>query len=400
MSRRAAGRLAWVLYGLAAVLAVSTIVLALLNNTSVHDFVVYYAAVGPAVGLSSPLLGALILARYPDNRVGWVLCALGLGLAAVLFGSEYARYTLLTRPGSLPGGPAVGWLYNWGWMPIFGLVPLLFLLFPDGRLRNRRWRPVGWVNAITLVGPAAVVAVVTWPHRGLYLMSGDELLPATAPQFALVEAVEGAYFIGITVLIGAGVASVLARLRHAAGVERQQVKWLLYGGGVAVAITAVTTVFPTLETGVTALLTFAALLGTIAVAIFRYRLYDVDRIINRTLVYALLTGVLGVGYAGAVLVLGQIVGQQRSSLAVAGATLAVAALFQPARRRIQDQVDRRFNRRRYDAAKTIQAFSGRLRHEIDLDALTAALPTVVYTAMEPTAISLWLRAPTERTGRQ
>jgi MFS family permease len=399
MSRRAAGRLAWVLYGLAAALAVSTIALALLNNTSLRDFLVYYAAVGPTVGLSSPLLGALILARYPDNRVGWVLCALGVGLAAVLFGSEYARYALLTRPDSVPGGAAVGWLYNWGWMSIFALVPLLFLLFPDGRLRNRKWRPVGWATAITLAGPAAVVAVVTWQYRGPYLMSGEELLPATAPQFSLVEAVEGGYFIAMTVLIAAGVASVLARLRHAAGVERQQIKWLLYGGGVAVAITVVTTVFPTLETGLTALLTFAALLGAIAVAIFRYRLYDVDRIINRTLVYAVLTGVLGVSYAGVVLILGQIVGQGRSSL-VAGATLAVAALFQPARRRIQDQVDRRFNRRRYDAAKTIQAFSGRLRQEIDLDTLTAALPTVVHTVMEPTNVSLWLRASTERPGGQ
>jgi hypothetical protein len=396
MSTRAAGGLAWVLYGLAAVLAVGTIILALLNHTSLRDFVVYYAAVGPAVGLSSPLLGALILDRYPDNRVGWVLCALGVGAAAVLFASEYARYALVTRPGALPGGAVIGWMYNWGWMPFFGLMPLLFLLFPDGRLRSRAWRPAGWVAGVTLAVPAAVVAVVTWQYRGLYLMSGDEMLPPTAPHFSLVETVEGAYFIALTVLIAAGVTSVFTRLRHAVGIERQQVKSLLYGGGIAVAITAVTTVFPTLETGVTALLTLAALLSTIAVAIFRYRLYDVDRVINRTLVYAGLTGILGVTYAIAVLILGQIAGQQRSSLAVAGATLIVAALFRPVQRRIQDQVDRRFNRRRYDATRTIQMFSARLRQEIDLATLTVDLRTVVTKTMEPTMVSLWLRGDTGR----
>jgi hypothetical protein len=397
-ARRGPVAVAWALYGLAAALAVSTVVLSVLNHTPLREFVVYYGAVGPTVGLTSPLLGALILRRYPDNRIGWVLVALGLGLAAVLFGSEYTRYALLTRPDFLPGGAAVGWAYNFGWMPVFALLPLLFLLFPDGRLRSRRWRPVAWAAAVTIVVPAAVVAALTWRHRGMFLMSAEELLPEAAPEYALVIGVEQGYFAAVVVLLVAGFATVLTRLRRAVGIERQQVKWLLYGGGVAVAITTVTTVFPALETGVTALLTFAGLLGAIAVAVFRYRLYDIDRIVSRTVAYALLTVLLGAGYAAVVLGLGNRLGEDSPSLVVAGATLAVAAVFQPARRRIQEVVDRRFNRRRYDAERTIAAFSGRLRQQTDLDALTAELLAVVDQTMQPTRAALWLR-PAADPGR-
>lgn len=400
MTSQTTARVAWAVCGLSAAFGMGTIVLALLNHTSLRDFVVNYSAVGPIIGISSPLLGALIITRHPTNRIGWVLCALGAGLATTMFAYEYGKYALVTRPGSLPGPISLIWWYNWSWMPVVGLTPFVFLLFPDGQLRNRRWRPAAWAGTVTLVVPPAVVAVVTWPYRGLDLLFADELLPETAPEFPLLEAVESAYFVALVALIAAGMASVFVRLRHATGMERQQVKWLLYGGGVAVAITAVTTIFPTSETGVTALLTFVGLLGAIAVAVLRYRLYDIDRIINRTLVYGLLTGILGAGYAVAVLILGPLAGQDRSSLVVAGATLAVAAAFQPARRRIQDQVDRRFNRRRYDAARTIQAFSTRLRQEVDLDALTAELVAVVDQTMEPARVSLWLRPHPEPASRR
>jgi hypothetical protein len=389
-SRRAA-RLAWALCVLSVAFGVTTIILALVNGTSLRDFVVHYAALGPFVGVTSPLLGALIVTRYPGNRIGWILCALGLGLAVDQFANEYARYALLTRPGSLPGGAAALWFYNLAWMPVFGLLPFLFLLFPDGRLRSRRWRPVAWTAAVLLAVPPALIAVLAWPHRGPGMYTTETYVPGTDRWVGVVSALDTGFFLGTAVVIAASMAAVLVRLRRARGIERQQVKWLLYGGGVAVAITAVGGLFPVLETGVGSLLTFAGLLGAIAVAIFRYRLYDIDRIINRTLVYALLSATLGLGYAGVVLALGQVLGQERSGLAVAGATLAMAALFQPLRRRIQDAVDRRFNRRRYDAARTIAAFSARLREEIDLDSLTAELLAVVDHTIQPTQAWLWLR---------
>jgi hypothetical protein len=393
MTSRNATRVAWAVCALSTVLGAGTIVLALLNETSLRDFVLGYSAHGPVVGIVNPLLGALIITRYPGNRIGWVLCATGLGMAAATISNEYATYVLLTRPGSLPGGAAAAWWFNFGWMPVVGILPLLFLLFPDGGLRTRRWRPAAWATAATIVVPPAVIAAVTWPYRGPALLPTEHLLPAATPQATLLAVVRTVFFVMVIILLAAGMASVLARLRHATGRERQQIKWLLYGGGIAVAVTTVNRVFPALDTGVTSLLVFGGLVGAIAVAIFRHQLYDIDRIINRTLVYALLTTILAAGYTLTVLVLGSVVGRGRPSLAVAGATLAMAATFQPARSRIQDAVDRRFNRRRYDAAKTIQTFSGRLRAETDLDTLATELVTVVGQTMEPTTVALWLRPP-------
>jgi hypothetical protein len=180
---RASGRVAWRLCALSAMLGVGTVVRAVLNQTSLRDFVVDYAAIGPVVGISSPLLGALIIARYPDNRIGWVLYAIGVGLAVTMAGAEYARYTLLTRPGYLPGGGILGWIYNWSWMSVLGLLPFLFLLFPDGRLRSRRWRPVALLAVVSTVVPPAVVAVVGWPYLGPELWFSEELLAAGAPEF-------------------------------------------------------------------------------------------------------------------------------------------------------------------------------------------------------------------------
>jgi hypothetical protein len=191
----------------------------------------------------------------------------------------------------------------------------------------------------------------------------------------------------------AAVGSIVLRLRRAAGIERQQLKWFAYVGAVgAVLLLAVGFVSP--NSVIVTLFWFPALAATIGIAILRYRLYDIDRLINRTLVYGLLTALLGAVYAGLVLVLGQLfggVGGDPPSWAVAGATLAVAALFQPGRRRIQAVVDRRFNRRKYDAARTIEAFSARLRDKVDLDALAAELLTVANQTMQPTTVSLWLR---------
>jgi hypothetical protein len=235
-------------------------------------------------------------------------------------------------------------------------------------------------------------AARAWPLRGPSLLTPLSLL-AFAGRPGMIA--------GLVLLASAAAAaaSLLVRLRRAGGVERQQLKWFAYAAVVSTLAVMLPASVPVLV-ALPGLLALLCLPGAIAVAILRYRLYDIDRILNRTLVFGLLTAVLGLGYVGLVLVLGQLFGGMAKyppSWAVAGATLAVAALFRPARHRIQDAVDRRFNRRRFDAVKTIEAFSARLRDEVDLDTLTSDLLTVVNQTMEPTTASLWLRPPGDRS---
>ena len=278
---------------------------------------------------------------------------------------------------------------------------ILLLLFPTGRPLSPRWWWVVWLAAVANV-LVIVGALPLWPLRGVALLGLREV-PSPVGPLGVV------YIVGEWGVIAAGVAaaaSLLVRFRRARGAERQQIKWLLYtavvfGVGVPPAsLLAFTIGASELAADVVGAMFVAGLPAAIGVAILKYRLYDLDRLINRTLVYGLLTTLLGLGYAGLVLVLGQVfggIGAEPPSWAVAGATLAVAALFQPARRRVQAAVDRRFNRRRYHAAQTIEAFSARLRDEIDLDTLRAELLAVVDHTMEPTTVSLWLRPRVERS---
>jgi hypothetical protein len=272
----------------------------------------------------------------------------------------------------------------------------LLLLFPTGRPPSPRWRWVLWSAGIG--NALAVVSLVSslWPRRGLALLQrgGPEAGGVLGTLYNV------GYWVALVAVLAA-VASLVVRLRRARGVERQQLKWVVYAVVMAGCFTLLMEA-PNLidRSELAADVMYALLIALIPVpvgmAILRYRLYDIDRLINRTLVYGLLTALLAGVYAGAVLVLGQVfgaVGGDPPSWAVAGATLAVAALFQPARRRIQQVVDRRFNRRKYDAAKTVEAFSVRLRDELDLDALTAELLAVVNQTMQPTGVWLWLRSP-------
>jgi hypothetical protein len=282
------------------------------------------------------------------------------------------------------------------------LLTALLLLFPDGRPPSPRWRWVLWLAGIG-AGCSVVGALSMWPLRGIGLL---QVSGGPEP----VGVLETFYAVGFWVAVAAvlaAIASLVVRFRRARGVERQQLKWVVYAVVVVVLcfILFMVAPDPIRLTELAADVVFALLTAVIpvamGVAILRYRLYDIDRLINRTLVYGLLTALLGGLYAGAVLVLGQVfgeVGRDPPSWVVAGATLAVAALFQPARRRIQAMVDRRFNRRKYNAAKTVEAFSLRLRDEVDLDALTAELLVVVDQTIQPTRASLWLRpsAPDSR----
>jgi hypothetical protein len=274
------------------------------------------------------------------------------------------------------------------------------LLFPDGRLVSPRWRPVAWALAGDI---AALWVWAAFAPRPLEAIGLEHLTNPLGLQQA-----EAAFklLIGIAFPIGAllavlSVASMVVRFRQSRGVERQQLKWFTYA---ATLVTLVWLVFfaaglerllPPLLVFIASDIWLAGIPAAIGIAVLRYRLYDIDRLINRTLVYGLLTAVLGLGYAGAVLLLGQLFGgvtNNPPNWAVAAVTLAVAALFQPARHRIQAAVDRRFNRRKYNAAQTVEAFTARLRDEIDLDTLSAELLTVVDQTMQPTTASLWLQS--------
>jgi hypothetical protein len=350
--------------------------------------------------MSFPLVGAVIATHRARNPLGWMFLAIGLSQGLVVFGSQYASYVYRTTPSVAPGGELAVWVAQWAWAPGLGLL-LTFvpLLFPDGRLPSRRWRPVAWLSAVPIVVIPVSTAVALWPWRG------PALLDPSGVQQGMGELGVILNFVPYLLMLGCGVACLVAlllRFRRARGVERQQLKWLLFACAVTIAVFVV--VQPNTpsqwELGLLlALPLFPAVPVAAGVAILRYRLYEIDRIINRTLVYALLTAILGLGYATGsllfVLVAGA--GSDPPSWLVAAATLAAAALFHPARRRIQAAVDRRFNRRRYHAAQTIQAFSARLRDEVDLDTLSAELVAVADRTMEPTMLSLWLRPPTERS---
>jgi hypothetical protein len=340
-------------------------------------------------------VGAAIVAHRPGNAVGWIFSAIGLLTATGVVAAEYAAYVARTRPGSAPGMVLAAAYNSWWWYPTLALV-LVFtpLLFPTGRLLSARWRPVAVVAA---VGTATIIALSvlqpTFQDEDHPVRNPIGIAGIPDPEAGVL----GAVLFGLLLLCSvAAVLSVVLRFRRSRGVERQQLKWFTYAASLMGVFLLLTDYLFPQSLVVELLYGLAVALVPVAagVAVLRYRLYDIDRLVNRTLVYGTLTALLGAVYAGAVLVLGQLFGGVRGnppSWAVAGATLAVAAVFQPARRRTQAVVDRRFNRRKYDAAETIRAFSTRLRDQIDLDTLAAELVAVVDQTMEPTQVSLWLR---------
>jgi hypothetical protein len=344
-------------------------------------------------------VGAVIAVRT-RNRIGWLFLAFGLAAALLTFANPYHMRGIVIAPGSLPAAALAERLGPVLWPSSYLFFGLVLLLFPDGRLPSPRWRPA----ALTFVASWGLAALYSLVEPATGTLHGVKHTNPLAIQ-ALDHPAWKAVIQGLTAVAVAALAVValapLQRFRRAGPVQRQQLKWFAFvvGGSFAsvLAALAFVAVLP-IVTGALMVVAFAGVLVglpvAVGLAVLRYRLYDIDRLINRTLVYGLVTVLLGAVYAGAVLTLGQVFGGVRErtpSWAVAGATLAVAALFQPARRRIQRAVDRRFNRRRYDAAKTIEAFSARLRDEIDLDTLAGELHAVVDRTMQPTQASLWLR---------
>ena len=385
--------LAWSLWGLAILLVVTAITLRAANH-GVHSELV--PGVFFVFGFGT--VGALVASRRPTHPVGWLFLAVGLVSAVAVLSVEYGVRAIVTAPGSLPGGVWVTWVAYWMWPVNFAALSFLVLLFPSGRLPSPRWRPIAW-----LVG-------VFWGVVILFTMVGDEgdmkgIGVANPVGFALPwwPVVIPMYVLAVVGLPAVVLAPFL-RLRRASGVERQQLKWpalvatvtgLLGVLGMGSSIVPLQPVEFVTEAALI-LATAGILAGlpvAVGIAILRYRLYDIDRIIGRVLVYGLLTAVVGLCYVAGSLVFVLVTGagEDPPSWLIAGATLAAAAVFRPARHRIQAVVDRRFNRRRYDAAKTIEAFSARLREQIDLNTLSAQLVAVVDQTMEPTRVSLWLR---------
>jgi hypothetical protein len=346
--------------------------------------------------IAFPVVGALITMKHPGHSLGWLCLVIGFNLALTLFASEYANYSLITSPGSLPGGRVAGWFDNWGFFTFVGpLGTILPLLFPDGRLPSPRWRAALAFSFVAITLGIASSAFVPGPLANFPRVQN----PLGIRGAEWLEA--GYIFFPLAFLVAS--ASVVVRFRRAKGDERQQLKWFAF----AASILAATFMFVGLDLlpGRAARVSqdivtymFAGLPLSIGIAILKYRLYDIDRIINRTLVYVLVSVVLGLGYYALIILIPLMVSgdeARRSPVIVAAITLAMAALFRPVRTRVQDLIDRRFNRRKYDAARTIEAFSGRLRDEIDLDALTVHVLEVVNETMEPRHCSLWL-APHDR----
>jgi hypothetical protein len=381
MSRRRAAWLAWSMGALSTGLAVAAVVLAGRNGETPAELVFNHHAIGIVTAIGLAVLGALIAARQPRNPIGWLMSVGALFLGVFSFTQQYAPLAVTE---SLPGVAMTSWLASWTNLPGIAItITFVFVLFPDGRLPSHRWRPVGWLMAAATVVPAAVLAIRAWPVRG----------PELAVQNFDHPALGGAFSTGFALVLALSVvalAGLIVRFRRSTGVERQQIKWFAYGAmiGIPLGLPAEVPFWgPILE-----LLQPPLMFTGLGIGMFRYRLYDVDRLLNRTLVYGLLTVSLAAGYAAAVLLGGRVVsGGRTSSLVVAAATLAVAAAFQPLRRAIQEAVDRRFNRRRYDAARTIEAFAVRLRRQVDPDALRAELLAVVDQTVQPTQASLWLR---------
>ncbi|HEV3463226.1 MAG TPA: hypothetical protein VG846_04515 [Actinomycetota bacterium] len=381
MTPRAAVRLAWGLWGL----AVGLIGAALAVNAA--RLLPGWPGVLAVLSLVFITVGAYLAGRRPGNPVGWLLLGWGVVMAFGSFTGAYVDRGVVRDPGSLPGPEWAAWAEAVVWHPAFSLLAFLLLLFPHGRLPSPRWRPFAW---LTVAVYALLSLSAAFSPGAVNLYYPQVTPPVQLPGAGLADTAFDWLLGGQLLVLFTALASLVLRLRRAPGEERQQVKWFVYTVVTVVVVFVTTTL---ILSGGYLFPVFGLIPVSVAVAVFKYRLYEIDRLINRTLVYGLLTALLIGVYAGLVFLLGVVLDPAvgESSLAVAAATLAVAALFQPLRRRLQDLVDRRFNRRRYDAARTVERFSGRLRDQVDLDTLAAELLAVVDHTVQPASASLWLR---------
>jgi MFS family permease len=410
MSRNTASWLAWSLVALSMAFLVGGIALAWavrstapeLPNGSTGDANSVVLAL--AILLTFSVVGAVVASRHPRNTIGWMFCTMGLveGLDTLTRG--YAEFWLASGWGPRSLAVTAAWFSSWAWTPLV-VVPTTFLLllFPDGRLPSPRWRPVAWLAGLGISGFILGYALDAGPLGDLPQIRNP--YGVDSPVMMVVGVAAALVMVGSMV---ASAASVIVRLRQAGRVERQQIKWLAYGGAVVGGAILVGGLIAIWSVTVSIAVTTIALLGvpiSTGVAIVRYRLYDIDILINRTLVYGALTAMLALVYFGGVAVtqaiLRSLSGQeQQPQLAVVISTLVIAALFNPLRRRIQAFIDRRFYRSKYDTRKTLEAFSAKLRDETNLGALSDELVGVVRETMQPAHVSLWLRPDRGPKGRE
>ena len=425
VNTRAYSWLAWALAGLSGAMFVAGAILTILSL-----YVTVPAAQpssdwgsGGAIGdllilapfLAFTIVGALIASRRPENPIGWICLVAGLFWTLIVLDGQYIAYALATT-GVLPLPAAVA-LNQWLWVPPVGLLSIyLILLFPDGKLPSRRWRPLAWFSGAVLIMVSLAIALTPGPLPDLegvrnpfglegypWIADASKVIPVLMPLCAVASAL-----------------SLVLRYRRSGSEEREQIKWIALAGSF-VGLMSLVTVFSTLifeplflgATGTqplwlgilqdVELLSFTGIPVAVGFAVLKYRLYDIDLLINRALVYGSLSATLALVYFGGIVVLQRlfvVLTGQQSTLAVVASTLLIAALFSPLRRRIQRFIDRRFYRKKYDARRTLEAFSTKLREGTDLDALSNDLVGVVRETMQPAHVSLWLRPDSSSEGEQ
>jgi hypothetical protein len=348
-----------------------------------------------AIAVTFAGVGALIASRHPDNTIGWLFLWAAVSAGIGYCAGAYAEHWLDSGDGPALLGKTAAAYSSVSWIPWI-LVPSTFLvlLFPDGHLLSRRWRPVAWC-----AGVGMALAFVTQSLRAGPLEDYPQVKNPYGVDSVVIDLLSGVAALLIVVGIVGSSASLILRFRRARGEQRQQMKWIAFAGAVAgVCVIVFTVLYDVVGENVANGGIMAGVLClplAAGVAILRYRLYDIDVVINRTLVYGALSATLAAAYLGCVLLLQLLLNgvTGNSGLAVAASTLAVAALVRPARARIQAVVDRRFFRRKYDAAQTLEEFSARLRDQIDLGTLNAELSSVVHDTLQPAHVSVWLRSP-------
>jgi hypothetical protein len=413
MSRHVAAWLAWSVCALSLLILAMSLVLIFLGwSTQMPD--VWGSPQEQAITVAGfvgvPIVGGLIASHRPANLYGWLWLGLGMSFALMQFGQAYASYALVAEPGSLPAPRTLVTVLGEGWLAAIIIVPFLFLLFPDGHLPSPGWRLVAWM--IVIVGvPSLILAPFVSDEGGAAPIENPFVIHGAAAE-AISALIDPAITVIFVAIIISGVSLVL-RYHRASGIQRQQIKWFAYAAALNGFLVAIDTLgftdllfrypFGDALWSVLGTVAFVSLNAAVAIAILRYRLYDIDILINRTLVYGPLTATLVALYFGGIVVLQRVfvalTGEQ-STLAVVASTLLIAALFTPLRRRIQSLIDRRFYRSKYDARKTLEAFSLKLRNETDLDALNDDLVGVVRETMQPAHVSLWLRPEMAPKGDQ
>jgi hypothetical protein len=389
----------WLLTTALSLVAVALMVANLAARTSGTDPLASWGlpGFGSLFGLTFGTVGFIVARRLPGNVIGWIFGAIGLLFSIEAFLIEYATAALVTYPGRLPAGQELAWILAWIWVPpVILATNLLPLVFPTGHLASPRWRPAIWLGVVATVVSSATLAVVPGPITQVPFAQN----PVGIPGLDLSSPVAGsAIFVPLLLAIALGAAGLLHRFRAATGDARQQIKWLLLacsGVGAGLLLSGAEYMFTGAQTKPFQVIVLIAALGipvAAGLAILRYRLYEIDRIISRTLSYAAVTGVLAAIFASVVLVFALIspFSSAEDPIPVAGSTLIVAVLFQPLRRRIQVLVDRRFDRARVDAERTVAELAERLRDEVELASVRREVLATVGQALRPSDAVVWLR---------